>query len=74
MAITIYGRPGCGYCESAKVLLKTKGMEFEYKTLDKDFTRDELLATFPNAKTFPQIIVDGVKIGGYDNLKAMLEE
>ena len=31
-----------------------------------------MLETFPGARTFPQIIVDGEKIGGYTELEALL--
>ena len=33
--------------------------------LDKDYTRDDFFNKFPNARTFPQIIINGEKIGGY---------
>jgi len=31
-------------------------------------TREELLEAAPNARTVPQIIIDGNLIGGYDDL------
>jgi glutaredoxin len=30
------------------------------------------METFPGARTFPQIIVDGEKIGGYTEFKALV--
>jgi glutaredoxin len=36
-----------------------------YKKLGTDFDGLEMFETFPGARTFPQIIVDGEKIGGY---------
>ena len=44
-----------------------------YKTLDLDFTREDILEKFPGARTFPQIIVGSNKIGGYDKLLAYIE-
>ena len=38
----------------------------------KEFTREEFFEQFPGAKTFPQIIVDGKKIGGYTELAIQL--
>lgn len=68
MAIEIYSKDGCAYCVKAKQLLNTHGKDFmEYK-LNEDFTRDILLSKFPEAKTFPVIVVDGMNIGGYDQL------
>lgn len=72
--IEIWGKPNCPYCERAKALCETRNLKYTYKQLDVDFTRDEILETFPGAKTFPQIIVGGVKIGGYDKLGIYLEE
>jgi len=70
--IIIYGKTQCGYCDMAKRLCETRGLDFEYKQLDKDFTREVILEEFPGARTFPQIIVDGEKIGGYTELEALL--
>ena len=67
--IVIYGKTQCPYCDMAKNLCEQKGFEYEYKQLGTDFDRDEMLSTFPGARTFPQIIVDGEKIGGYDALQ-----
>jgi len=72
--ITIYGKPSCPYCTKAKSLCESRDLDYEYKQLDVDFTRDEVLETFPGARTFPQIIVSGTKIGGYDKLGTYLEE
>ena len=40
--------------------------------LDKDYTRNEFFKMFPNAKTFPQIIIDNKNIGGYHELEKWL--
>lgn len=67
--IIIYGKTQCPYCDMAKNLCEQKGFEYEYKQLGTDFDRDEMLSTFPGARTFPQIIIDGEKVGGYDALQ-----
>lgn len=72
--IEIWGKPACPYCERAKALCENRNLKYIYKQLDVDFTREEILETFPGAKTFPQIIVGGTKIGGYDKLSTYLEE
>ena len=69
--IIIYGKTQCPYCDMAKALCEQKGLDFEYKQLGTDFDRDEMLSTFPGARTFPQIILDGQKIGGYTELKEL---
>ena len=72
--IEIWGKPQCPYCDAAKRLCETRGLKYTYKQLDADFTREEVLEMFPGARTFPQIIVGGTKIGGYDKLGSYLEE
>ena len=72
MKIEIYGKKWCSYCFKAKQLCKREKLDFLYKELNKDFTREEMLEQFPGAKTFPQIIMDGKKIGGYTELAIKL--
>lgn len=72
--IEIWGKPQCPYCDAAKRLCETRGLAYTYKQLGVDFERDEVLSEFPGARTFPQIKVQGVAIGGYDKLGTYLEE
>ena len=65
--IEIYGKDNCSYCDKAKALCERKGSDYVYKSLGEDFTREEMMETFPTARTFPQIRIDGEAIGGYDN-------
>ena len=71
--ITIYGKDNCPYCDKAKSLCERIGEEYEYKLLGTDFTGQEMMQTFPTARTFPQIIVDGNKIGGYTELEELVK-
>lgn len=73
MKVEIYSKPQCPYCDMAKRLAEQKGYELTYKMLDEDFDRETLMETFPGARTFPQIIVDGEKIGGFTEFKALVE-
>ena len=74
MAVEIYSKNNCTFCEQAKQLLRVHGKDFvEYK-LDEDFTREVLLSKFPEAKTFPVIVLDGYNIGGFEQLKRHLTE
>ena len=41
--------------------------------LDQDYTREYFFKKFPNARTFPQIIIDGKNIGGYQELEKWLQ-
>lgn len=72
--IEIWGKPQCPYCDAAKQFCEQRKINYTYKQLDVDFTREDVLETFPGARTFPQIIVGGSKIGGYDKLANYIEE
>lgn len=74
MAIEIYSKNNCSFCDKAKQLLRMHGKEYlEYK-LDEDFSREILLSKFPEAKTFPVIVVDGFNIGGFEQLSKYITE
>jgi glutaredoxin len=72
--IEIWGKPMCPFCDKAKALCEMRKLDYKYYTLGVDYTREELLEMFPDARTVPQIKVQGVSIGGYDKLGNYLEE
>ena len=74
MKVEIYSKQQCPYCVQAKALAEREGHDLTYKMLDEDFNRETLMETFPGARTFPQIIVDGNKIGGYQEFKQLVDE
>jgi len=74
MKVEIYSKPNCPFCVQAKGLAEREGHELTYKMLDEDFDRETLMETFPGARTFPQIIVDGEKIGGFTEYAKLVSE
>lgn len=74
MKITIYSKPNCPYCTKAKFIAEMKGAEVRYLMLGEDFDAKNFMAEFPTARTFPQIILNGTKIGGYIELEKALSE
>ena len=78
--LVIYSKDNCQQCDSAKLLCQMKGVDYVVKTLDVDYTRDELMHISPKARSFPIITVkvkyDGVEmeeyIGGLTELKEVL--
>ena len=71
--LTVIARENCIYCEMAKRLLKEKNIKFKLLMLGTDFQREDFNTLVPGAKTFPQIIINGVSIGGYEELLAKIE-
>ena len=71
MTIVVYSKNNCIYCTKAKALLKGLDLEFEEKSLEKDFNSDptKLIEDIgKNVRTMPQIKIDGELIGGYNQL------
>lgn len=73
MNIVLYTKDACSYCTNAKLLLTSKGISYSEYKLGEDFSRETLLEMFPEARTFPIIVVDGFNIGGYVQLKEKLD-
>lgn len=71
--ITIYSRPNCTWCEQSKSLLESKGLEYNELMLDLDVTVEQLKQLVPGAKSVPQIMDDGLYIGGFKELRTYLE-
>ena len=64
----IYGKPKCPNCNNAKSYCEAQSIVYEYKELDVDFTRDEILSKFKSARTFPIVTLDNNWIGGYHEM------
>jgi len=70
MEVEIYSRKNCVFCDKAKI--KLQKYEPKIQMLDQDYTREEFFTKFPNAKTFPQIIINNKHIGGFHELEKWL--
>jgi glutaredoxin len=77
MTITVYSKNNCTFCTKAKALLKGLGLEYEEKSLEKDFDSDTVKMIEDIGKqvrTMPQIKIDGKLIGGYNQLVEHFED
>ncbi len=70
--IKIWSKPNCIFCDKAVNLCKLKNLEYEKLMLNEDYSMEDLLESFPDAKTFPQITMDGEYIGGFTELSTHL--
>lgn len=68
MKAIVWSSPNCVYCKNAKLELTKRGIEFEERMIGVGWTKDQLLEALPNARTVPQIFIDGIHIGGYTDL------
>jgi len=74
MKAVVWSKPACPFCVKAKNLLKNKGIEYEEKNIAEGYKIEDLMALVPNARTMPQVWLDGEHLGGYDQLEAKLKE
>ena len=72
MKAIVWSKYHCPYCDQAKALLTQKGISFEEKKIGDGYSKEELLEAVPNARSVPQIFLDGELIGGFTELKAHL--
>lgn len=82
MQADIYTKADCTYCVKAKTLLNERGISYKEYIISTGFgeeasqpnqqyvTKDQLLEKAPNARTVPQIWLEGNYIGGYTELAA----
>jgi len=72
MQAIVWSKPNCPYCEQAKTLLNNKGIAYEERKIGDGYTKEDLLEAVPNARTVPQIFLDGKLVGGFTELKEHL--
>ncbi len=68
--VEIYSTLLCGYCARAKALLGAQGRRLrEYRRAEPiPSRRDEMVERAGGRTTVPQIFIDGVHVGGSDDL------
>lgn len=67
----IYTTAICPYCVAAKNFLKNRGWDYSEVRVDREpGKREEMLARSAGLRSVPQIFVNGVHVGGYDELVA----
>ena len=78
MNIIIYIQARCGYCEMAKHEFKQRGLEYTAYSINEgplaENNRASLMERFPEVTTVPQIWINDIHIGGYDDLKTWLND
>jgi glutaredoxin 3 len=72
MKAIIWSTLTCSYCKLAKEELIKQDIEYEERILGAEWTKEQLQKMVPNARTVPQIFLDGIYIGGYNDLKEYL--
>jgi glutaredoxin 3 len=68
--VILYTTDACSRCTSAKMLLGRREIEYEEINLAKDPDGRTKLSELTGMFTFPQIVIDGETLGGFDELLA----
>jgi glutaredoxin 3 len=66
--LTIYTTEPCGFCRTAKSLLEKRNVAYSEVNLAKDASGRADLVRLTGMMTFPQVVIDGQPIGGYQEL------
>tara|TARA_B100001123_G_C14613591_1_gene750819 strand:+ start:37 stop:294 length:258 start_codon:yes stop_codon:yes gene_type:complete len=72
--IEIYTKNICNYCDRAKEIFKIKKLTYlEYNIEENPEHLDSMLKRSNGKKLMPQIFINNVHIGGYDDLKKIID-
>lgn len=72
--VAIFSKSYCPYCMRAKALFKEMGVPFKAIELDIDERGGQMkqyLISFTNQHTVPNIFINGVHVGGFDQTLAL---
>ena len=73
--IVVYSKSACPQCESAKMLLKSRSIEFREVKIDDEAER---LAFYekcgPSVRQMPQVFINDQRVGGLAGLQAALAQ
>lgn len=74
MTVKVYGREGCGNCESAKRILRRAKLDYEYLIVDDH--EKELDDKFKGqlARSLPHIIFECDEVVWFNNLESKIKE
>ena len=70
----VYSQLNCSWCDSAKNLLQSYDYEVEVRMIGEGgtYTKQDLIAAVPHARSVPQIFIGEDYIGGFQELRKTL--
>ncbi len=68
--IKVYTTIACPYCVRVKRLLDSKGLQYEEIDLARDPEGRMELVKLTGMMTFPQVLIDGQLVGGFNETQA----
>ena len=74
MNFAVYSKDGCPYCDKIKQVMDLTKLSYVVYNLNEHFDKKSFLDEFGKGSTFPQVVVDGKRIGGcVDTIKFLRE-
>jgi glutaredoxin-like protein len=70
--VTFFSKPGCSHCARARKMLQDKGLHYDEIRLGSPGISFSSLQAVTGRGTTPQVYIDGVHIGGADELALWL--
>ena len=75
MNFAVYTKEGCPYCDKIKKVLDLTKTTYVVYNLGEQFDKKSFYDEFGEGSTFPQVIVDGQRIGGcVESIKFLQEK
>ena len=69
-SLTVFTTEPCSFCTRVKSLLQARGLEYEEINLAKDPEGRAELARRTGMMSFPQVLIDGALLGGFQETLA----
>ena len=64
MEVILYSKNECQWCDRAKMLFDNLDVQYKEYKYERDFTKPQFYAEFGEGATFPQVVIDGMIMGG----------
>jgi len=74
MNFAVYSKDGCPYCTKVVQVLELAKLNHVVYKLGNQFNKDAFYGEFGNGSTFPQVVVNGKKLGGCNETVKYLKE
>ena len=70
----VYSKEGCPYCDKIEQVLKLSNLSYVTYKLDQHFDSEAFYQEFGEGSTFPQVVLNGEKLGGCRDTARYLKE
>ena len=75
LKIDVYSKAACPQCDAAKMLLKSRSLEFNEIVIEDEPDRMAFYAKCgPSVRQMPQVFINDQRVGGVEGLRAALAQ